>query len=101
MKPTEPKTKVIFRIWPKSKGGEVIALFPALAGTNQAHTCLSYQHIGQHGSADMAALSRAIPLASREQYRDLLQELRRMGYNLQIAKRATAADKRNRIRQIA
>lgn len=38
-------TRVIFR---KFKDGEIIALFPAIAGTNNyGDTCQSYVHMGQ------------------------------------------------------
>ena len=85
------KTKVVFRIWPKSQGGEVIALFPQLAGTNDAGTCLSYMHVGQNSSADLM-LCRVLKLATPTQYANLKRELKRIGYNLKISKRATRKD---------
>ncbi len=44
------ETKVIFRKWPKSQGGGVIALFPQLPASYSGHMCESYEHIGQHGA---------------------------------------------------
>ena len=42
-------TPVIFR---KFSNGEIIALFPYIAGNNDGYTCQSFIHVGQHGSAD-------------------------------------------------
>ena len=78
-------TPVIFR---KFKTGEVLALFPTLPGTNDPHTCQSYQHIGQHGaaSADCSYTKPATPA----EYADLLRELVSIGYDdLKIVKRFT------------
>lgn len=98
MKPATPtlktdaeKTKVIFRIWPKSQGGDVIALFPQEPGTNQVMTCLSYQHTGQHGAASVD-LGRELRLATPEEYADLQRELIGLGYNLDVRKKVTHND---------
>ena len=93
-------TRVIFRKWPQSQGGDVIALFPALAGTNSVQTCLSYQTMGQHSAATIH-LGRDLRLASPAEYAPLAAELRRLGYRLKIVRRATAADRRERERQLA
>lgn len=95
------KTKVIFRIWPKSQGGDVIALFPALAGDDHAYTCQSYQHTGQHSAADLVGLGRKLRLATRKEFAPLVKELRGLGYSLDIRQRATQADRRERERQLA
>ena len=87
--------KVVFRIL----HGEVIALFPAVCGSNDPHTCLSYQHIGQHAAA-ATALSRSCRLATRREYAPLACELRRIGYKLRICKRAAPSDFRARLQQI-
>lgn len=100
------KTKVIFRIWPKSEGGDVIALFPALAGdVGKPHTCSSYQHLGQHGSADLSGLTSKLRLATPAEYADLKRELENYGpadahYILDIRKRATHADYLKRVKQL-
>ena len=91
------KTKVIFRIWPD---GDVIALFPQIAASNDGYTCQSYMHIGQHGGADTGIVKRATRLAKPKEYMPLLKELRQIGYNVQIAKRCRYTDQQMRIRQI-
>lgn len=93
-------TKVIFRKWPKSQGGDVIALFPQMAATvgNPGH-CQSYQHVGQHGAADVWIVN-STKLARPKEYRDLAKELRRIGYRLTIATRCTRADYEMRKEQL-
>jgi hypothetical protein len=76
------KTKVIFKILK----GEVIALFPELAGDmNPYRTCQSYMHVGQHSAADvrLASLEAATPA----QYYNLQRELESIGYDLWIVTR--------------
>ena len=69
------KTKVIFRRFPD---GEVIALFPEIIGGTSPYTCMSYMHIGQHGSASAEPIGQP---ASKEEYKHLLGELREIvGY---------------------
>ena len=82
------KTVVIFRKF--TGGADIIAMFPELPGTNCFGTCLSYQHVGQHGAASVD-LSHCTESAKPEEYGDLLEELRRLGYTLSIRKRCTAA----------
>lgn len=99
------KTKVIFRIWPKSEGGEVIAIFPREAGTNDAGTCSSYQHTGKHASCCPRAMSSKLRLATPAEYADLKRELENYGppeahYDLDIRKRATHADYLERVKQV-
>jgi len=95
-------TKVIFRAWPKREGGSAIALFPREAATvgNPGH-CLSYEQVGQHGGADLFALTHSLRLAARAEYRELAAELRRIGYRLKISCRATRADYLARKLQLA
>ena len=82
-------TKVIYR---KFKEGDVIALFPELPGDTSPHTCLSYQHIGQHGAAS-ADLSRSTTLAKPAEYAELDQELKSIGYDdLKVYSRFTRND---------
>jgi hypothetical protein len=81
------KTKVIFR---KFRGlGDVIAIFPELPGTNDNFTCMSYQHIGQHGACTPdTIISITTPVDERyPEYRDLKKELESLGYDLQVCKR--------------
>lgn len=87
-------TKVIFR----KLQGEIIALFPELLGTNSPYTCLSYVHVGQHGSA--SAESFGIP-AKESEYTPLLRELESIGYDdLQICYKFTHADYLKRKQEI-
>ena len=89
------KTKVIFR---KFRNGDVIALFPQIAGSCADYGCSmqSYMHIGQHGAADCVTITKpAIP----EEYADLKSELEGIGYELKIVKRATYQDYLDRRKQ--
>ncbi len=90
------KTRTIFRKFPE---GDVIALFPALAGDNNPWTCSSYQHIGQHGAASVD-LPRFTKPASPKEYASLKRELISIGYKVKIAKRFTASDLANRQSQL-
>ena len=74
-------TPVIFRKWPKSEGGDVIALFPTLVGTMDPYTCESYEHVGQHGSADPQGVMQATKPAKPAEYADLMAELKSIGYD--------------------
>ena len=68
--------KVVFR---KHPDGDIFALFPELS--EGGSLCVSYAHIGQHGSADYAyCISRTKP-AKPEEYFDLLAELKTRGYD--------------------
>lgn len=84
------KTQVIFRKWPKSEGGDVIALFPCDPATNE-YDCDSYQHIGQHGAASLDLVWRT-KLAKPEEYADLKRELESAPYHyhLDVRKRIPA-----------
>jgi hypothetical protein len=88
------KTKVIFKLLK----GEVIALFPELMGDNNPWlSCLSYMHVGQHGSAT-TYLSRLEP-ATKEQYLPLFWELISIGYDLQVVKKFSRKMLQERIAQ--
>lgn len=79
-------TKVIFRKW---KQGDVIALFPGIPWSRYDYTTTSYMHTGQHGAADYAGVIAATRPAREEEYRDLLSELKSIGYDdLHIVRRA-------------
>jgi hypothetical protein len=82
---SEPITEVVFRVWPKSEGGDVIALFPY----DHAHDyyCTGYQHIGQHGAADFHGVVSRTRLAKPAEYVALKSELESIGYCLKIIKR--------------
>jgi hypothetical protein len=88
------KTKVIF----KMMGGQVIALFPELAGDNNPYkTCLSYEHIGQHGAASVELSS--LKSATMSENRKLYWELVGLGYDLQIVYRFSRKMLQERIAQ--
>ena len=82
-------TKVVFR---KFKEGGIIALFPTEPGTSDPYTsCMSYQHIGQHGAADPGIVS-ITKLATPKEYAPLAKELRSLGYVLDIRTKVTYDD---------
>ena len=94
------KTKVVFRKFPD---GDVIALFPELAGTYRyAQDCLSYMHVGQHGSASVD-LVYSTKLATESEYSDLYNELtveHPFGYDLRVCKKFTYKDLLTRKAQV-
>ena len=80
-------TKVIFRVFTDGYSmDDVIAIFPELPGDMEWWTCLSYAHIGQHGSCDINIIRETYP-ALPITYAPLLQELESLGYNLKVCKR--------------
>lgn len=87
------KTKVIFRTYPN---GDVIALFPELAGTRDPSTCDSYTHVGQHSSAYYSSahypgVIRSTRLATFAEYEALHKELTGIGYRLETKTRDARA----------
>lgn len=93
VQPDESPTLVIFRRFPTSQGGEIIALFPELPGTNSPATCSSYMHTGQHGAAT-SDLVRSTRPASPEEFAALkceLESLTPTPYTLKTVKRFTRA----------
>jgi hypothetical protein len=93
-KPIDP---VVIRVW-KGDDSDVFALFPVLPADNYGCFCTSYQHVGQHATADYGLCIRASRPASKAEMADLLAELRRIGYNPQPIKRATRAMHNARMR---
>lgn len=82
-------TKVIFR---KFKNGEVIALFPQEPATRNGLECVSYMHVGQHGSADPMIVHET-KAAKWHEFVELLEELQSIGYNdLKLCKKFTQED---------
>lgn len=77
------KTQVIFRV---DKHGEVYALFPHEVCDFMGHVT-SYQHVGQHGSADYKHCIKTSKNATPTQALPLYQELESIGYNLEVIKR--------------
>jgi hypothetical protein len=87
MTESEPEVDVVFRIWPKREGGDVIALMPYEPHNDRF--CTSYQHVGQHGGAYYAGVIRDTKPATPDEYAPLLRELRQIGYRVRVIKRAT------------
>jgi hypothetical protein len=83
----QPVDPVIIRVW-KGDPDDVFALFPTDPADNYGLYCTSYQHIGQHGSADYALCIRNSRPATKAEARPLLAELRRIGYRPRVLKRA-------------
>ena len=75
--------KVIFR---KFKSGDVIALFPQEPATSDGWECMSYMHVGQHGSAN-PMIVQDTKAATPKEYAPLVAELLSIGYRLDIHKR--------------
>ncbi len=84
-KTTDP---VVIRVW-KGDPDDVFALFPAYPADNYGQYCTSYQHIGQHSSADYHHCIRQSRPATEAEAADLLTELRRIGYRPRVLKRAS------------
>lgn len=84
----EPPVPIVLRVW-KDDDFDVFALFPTLPADNYGYLCTSYQHVGQHGSADYYHCIANSRPASEAEAADLLAELRTIGYNLRPIKRAT------------
>ena len=79
--------KVIYRMLK----GEVVALFPQIAGGISGYLCQAYATVGQHGSADPAMVCNS-RLATPEEYAKLHAELEQIGYNPVPAKKFTQKD---------
>ena len=84
----EEPTKVIFRKW---RGGNVLALFPEIPADIHGQFCQSYEHIGQHGSADYTHCIGKTTPANPGEYQDLKEELEKIGYRLNVVDRITPA----------
>jgi len=85
----QPETIVIFRKWTSLEyaKGDVIALFPEDPDDEYGRHCMSYEHVGQHGGADYYCVIRQTEPASPDEYKDLYDELTKIGYNLVVKKR--------------
>lgn len=78
-------TKVIFRKF--KENNEIIALFPNEIA-NEYGECWSYMHIGQHSPAIYNAVVGCTKLATEDEYAELLEELKYIGYDdLKVCKR--------------
>ena len=84
------KTMVVFRVWKDS--GDVIALFPCWKVSKQGASgvflgVMSYEHVGQHGSASYIGVMRQTRAATPEEAIDLADELKDRGYKLAVRQR--------------
>jgi len=79
------KTKVIFRT---DQEGITFALFPEEVADHRGF-CDCYEHVGQHGAADYFLCVDSSRPATEQEYAPLLEELQRIGYDLEIYKKRT------------
>ena len=87
-------TRVIYR---KYAEGDIVAVFPDEPGTHNPSTCMTYQHIGQHGSAGAALVMAHTSPARPGEYAELKRELVSIGYaDLHTVKRMPPTAYRNR-----
>lgn len=72
--------KVLFRTW--KDDGEVLALFPDIPADAHGITCTCYQHIGQHGAANLRRVVKyaTVPATFAEAL-PLFRELEEIGYD--------------------
>ncbi len=81
---TDGPATVIFR---KDPDGDIFALFPYMV--DDRGYCGSYEHIGQHGSADYQLCIRRSKPASPEEYAELKAELEsQLEYKIRVVLRA-------------
>jgi len=99
---TDTITDVMFRV-SLNDPTDVYALFPGEAGTLDWRTCMSYQHVGQHSSADYAKCIRASRPATPEEYASLRRELESAPYHyaLDVVQRGRQRHIAARQRQVA
>jgi hypothetical protein len=86
---TGETTIVIFRKWhTRADGHGVIALFPALPDGRRG-MCDSFEHVGQHGAADLRGVIARTKPARPAEYADLKRELESApyGYVLDVRQR--------------
>ena len=93
------KTVMIIRKW---ADGEYIAIMPYELGTYSPYTCMSYMHIGQHGSCDPMIVmnTKHTNNDDSQAYRDFIAELESIGYNLDIRKHIPSDSLENRRKQL-
>jgi hypothetical protein len=85
--PNHKTTRVIFR---KYNDGQVIAIFPYEIA-DAAGNVTSYMHIGQHSAASLDII-RSTKAAGADEYKDLMTELKSIGYDLIVNKRVNHND---------
>lgn len=75
---------VMFRKYGPRKGGEVIALFPCEAWSDDPYTCACYVHVGQHGSCDPRLVIAQTRVATSQEYTALKRELSSAPYDYHL-----------------
>ena len=86
---------VLIRVW-RGNDSDVFALFPTIPADCDGRLCTSYQAIGRHSGADYQhCISKSRP-ATKAEAASLLAELRTIGYNPRVQRRATLAMHRAR-----
>jgi hypothetical protein len=93
----EPKLSVLFR---RYGNGDIIAIFPEEVAGELARFCMSYEHVGQHGACDPRHVVAHTSPAKPSEYRDLLKELRTIGYSVRVIKRLHRSFLQMRLQQM-
>ena len=80
--------KVVLRRW---RDGDLIALMPEEPADEWGRTISSYMHVGQHGAAAYEhVISQTRPVLWWDQdVLDFLDELKRIGYDVDVRQRCT------------
>ena len=88
-------TRVVLRRW-KIEPHTVIALLVDDPGTNDPHTCMMYEHVGQHGAGcPSSVVGNSMPIhkldcPSASDARALMSEMRGLGYTLRVLSKVPA-----------
>lgn len=81
---------VAFGIELDGEDRSVLAIMPGLAATvGEPDSVTCYAHIGQHSSADLSYCLERLSQADYDEYKDLLEELRRIGYDVRVIRLAS------------
>lgn len=81
------KTCVVFRV---DRDGIVFALMPYEAADVAGLLCTTYQHVGQHSSADYVHCIRTSRPAKPSEYASLYAELEARGYRVRVIQSASS-----------
>jgi hypothetical protein len=84
MKTDTEKTDVIFR---KEKNGDILAVFPYEPYNDIIGLVGCYAHVGQHSGCQYDYVRQETKPAQPNEYNDLLNELKGIGYNVNIVKK--------------
>jgi hypothetical protein len=99
MEQDDYETVMLFRV-DKQDASDVYALMPEVPADYAGNLVTCYQHVGQHGSADLhGCIARSRP-AKPEEYADLKRELEQLGYRVKVRQRATWRMRENLLREL-